>query len=118
MILGFDPMLQFIHEEDAADAVALALEKGTHGVFNVTGPGAVPLSVAIRETGGVAVPFLEPFARLLFTQLFRLGLYLTPAGAIDFLKYACTLDGRRFREVTGFAPRHALRETFHSVGVA
>jgi UDP-glucose 4-epimerase len=116
MILGFDPMMQFIHEEDAADAVVLALEKGTHGVFNVTGPGAVPLSTAIRETGGLAMPFLEPFARLLFTQLFRLGLYHTPAGAIDFLKYACTLEGRRFRETTGFEPRHSLRDVFHSLG--
>ena len=76
----------------------------------------MPLSTAIRETGGFPVPFLEPFARLLFTQLFRLGLYHTPAGAIDFLKYACTLDGRRFRDTTGFEPRHSLRDVFHSLG--
>ena len=115
MILGFDPMMQFIHEDDVADAVALALEKGTHGVFNVTGPGAVPLSVAIRETGGTAIPLLETVARVVFERLFRLGLYHTPAGAIDFLKYNCTLDGRRFSTTTGFAPRHALRDVFASM---
>jgi UDP-glucose 4-epimerase len=115
MILGFDPMMQFIHEEDVADAVVLALEKGTHGVFNVTGPGAVPLSVAIRETAGMALPFPETLARLVFERLFRMGLYHTPAGAIDFLKYNCTLDGRRFGETTGFAPRHSLRDVFTSM---
>src|SRR5206468_1473295 len=61
-ILGFNPMTQFIHEEDVAEAVALALQSGTHGVFNVVGPGAVPLKVAIRETGGTAVPIPEPAA--------------------------------------------------------
>jgi UDP-glucose 4-epimerase len=115
MILGFDPMMQFIHEEDVAEAVVVALEQGTHGVFNVTGPGAVPLSVAIRETGGTAVPLLETMARVVFEQLFRWGLYHTPAGAIDFLKYTCTLDGRRFATASGFAPRHSLRDVFASV---
>ena len=50
--MGFDPMMQFIHEEDLSEAIALALEHGLQGVFNVTGPGEVPLHTAIRETGG------------------------------------------------------------------
>src|SRR5262249_4281947 len=73
MIMGFDPMTQFIHAEDLAEAVALALQTGTHGVYNVVGPDAVPLSVAIRETGGVALPIPEPLARLVYGQLFQLG---------------------------------------------
>lgn len=115
MIMGFDPMMQFIHEDDVADAVALALERGTHGVFNVVGPEAVPLSVAIRETGGVAVPIPEPIARIVFGQLFQWGLYHVPPGAIDFVKYPCTLDGRRFRTATGFTSRHPLEDIFASV---
>src|SRR5262249_46695229 len=105
MIMGFDPMTQFIHEEDLAEAVALALQCGTHGVYNVVGPGAVPLSVAVRETGGIALPIPETVARLVFGRLFQLGLYHVPPGAIDFVKYPCTLDGRRFRTATGFRPR-------------
>jgi UDP-glucose 4-epimerase len=115
MIMGFDPMTQFIHEDDVAEAVAVALEKGTHGVYNVVGPGAVPLSVAVRETGGTALPIPEPLARLVFGRLFQLGLYHTPPGAIDFVKYPCTLDGRRFRAATGFRPRFSLEDIFPSV---
>ncbi len=114
-IMGFDPMMQFIHEDDVARAVVLALEAGTHGVYNLIGPAAVPLSVAIRETGGTAVPFPEPLARLVFGQLFQLGLYHVPPGAIDFVKYPCTLDGRRFRTATGFEPAHGLEDIFASV---
>jgi len=114
-ILGFNPMTQFIHEEDVAEGVALALQSGTHGVFNVVGPGAVPLKVAIRETGGTAVPIPEPVARAVIDRLFRLGLYHTPPGAIDFLKYPCVLDGEAFQRATGFTPLFSLEDTFASV---
>ena len=114
-IMGFNPMMQFIHEEDVAEAVALALQKGAHGVFNVAGPGAVPLKVAIRETGGTAIPIPEPVARAVFSRLFRLGLYPTPPGAMDFLKYPCTIDGRSFERATGFKPLFTLEDTFSSV---
>ena len=114
-IMGFNPMMQFIHEEDVAEAVALALQTGAHGIFNVAGPGAVPLKVAIRETGGRAVPFPEPVARALFSRLFRLGLFPTPSGALDFLKYPCTVDGSAFSRATGFTPLFSLEDIFASV---
>jgi UDP-glucose 4-epimerase len=113
-ILGFDPMWQFIHEEDVAEAVALAVETGAHGIFNVTGPGAVPLKVAIRESGGRPVPIPESVARIVLGNLFRLGLYPFPPGAIDFAKYSCTVDGSRFRAATGFTPQFTLRDIFAS----
>jgi len=114
-IMGFNPMMQFIHEDDVAEAVALALETGTHGVYNVVGPGAVPLKVAIRETGGTALPIPEPVVRAVIGRLFRFGLYPTPIGAMDFLKYPCTLDGRRFQRETGFTPLFTLKDIFDSV---
>ena len=114
-MMGFNPMMQFIHEEDVAEAVALALQTGTHGVFNVVGPGAVPLKVAISEIGGTAVPIPESLGHALFGRLFRWGLFHTPPGAMDFLKYPCTLDGRRFQKATGFTPLFTLEDIFASV---
>ena len=81
----------------------------------MAGPGAVPVKVAIRETGGTAVPLPEPLARAVFSRLFRFGLYPTPAGAIDFLKYPCTVDGSAFARATGFAPLFSLEDVFASV---
>ncbi len=115
MIAGFNPMLQFIHEEDVADAIVLAMEKSLRGVFNLVGPGAVPMSVAIEETGGVAVPLPEILTRPVIAALFRFGLYPFPPGVIDFAKYPCTIDGTRFRAATGFEPRFELEDIFASV---
>ena len=114
-VLGFDPMMQFIHEDDVAEAIALAIEHETRGVFNVTGPSAVPLAVAIDEIGGRPLPLPDGITRSTIGGLFRWGLYPFPPGAMDFVKYQCTLDGSRFRAATGFAPRFSLAETFATV---
>jgi UDP-glucose 4-epimerase len=114
-VLGFDPMMQFIHEEDVSDAIALALERGLQGIFNVTGPGEVPLHTAIREVGGTALPLPEVVMRPLFAQLFRFGVLPYPPGAIDYLKYPVTVSGARFIEATHFRPLFGLEEIFHSV---
>ena len=114
-VMGFDPMMQFIHEEDLSEAIALALEHGLQGVFNVTGPGEVPLHTAIRETGGTALPIPEPIIRSLFERLFRWGLLPYPSGAIDYLKYPITVSGDRFVDATNFRPLFSLQEIFQSL---
>jgi UDP-glucose 4-epimerase len=114
-VMGFDPMMQFIHEEDLSEAIALALEQGLQGVFNVTGPGEVPLHAAIREAGGSKWSLPEPILRLMFQRLFKLGLISYPPGALDYLKFPFTLSGKRFNDATGFRPLFGLAETLQSV---
>lgn len=115
-VMGFDPMLQFIHEEDVSEAIALALEHGLQGVFNVVGPGAVPLHTAIREIRGRALSVPEPILRSIFARLSDLGVIPFPPGVIDYLKFPITLSGERFVEATNFRPRFGLEETFESLG--
>jgi UDP-glucose 4-epimerase len=114
-VMGFDPMMQFIHEEDVSESIALSLEHGLQGVFNVVGPGEVPLHTAIGESGGNARSIPEFVMRPLFNRLFKLGLIPYPAGAIDYLKFPITLSGSRFVEATNFRPLFGLEEIFHSL---
>jgi UDP-glucose 4-epimerase len=114
-VMGFDPMMQFIHEEDLSAAIELAVEHRLQGVFNVTGPGEVPLRTAIREAGGDPWSIPEPILRPMFRRLFAMGLSPYPPGAIDFLKYPITLSGKRFADATGFEPLYGLKETLESV---
>ncbi|NTX55521.1 SDR family oxidoreductase, partial [Myxococcus sp. CA039A] len=51
MLAGFDPMVQLIHVEDVARAMVAALRPEPKGVYNIVGPGEVPLSAVMRELG-------------------------------------------------------------------
>jgi hypothetical protein len=84
-------------------------------VFNVTGPGEVPLRTAIREAGGESWSIPESILRPLSRRLYRLGLSTYPPGVIDFLKYPITLSGKRFADATDFQPLFGLKETLQSV---
>ena len=55
-VLGFDPLFQFMHERDAAEAITRAAEHELSGVFNVAGPQPVPLSNLCDETGRSRIP--------------------------------------------------------------
>jgi UDP-glucose 4-epimerase len=114
-VLGFDPMVQVIHEEDVCRAIALALRPGVRGVYNVTGPGEVPLSAALRELGREPIPVPHFLARAVTRKLFEARLSDYPPGEVDYIQYLCAVDGSRFVRDTGWAPRHSLRETLRSV---
>jgi UDP-glucose 4-epimerase len=111
--MGFDPMVQFIAEEDVVRAVATTLDHSLRGIYNVTGPGEVPLSVAIRECQRVSWPIPSPLLRRALSALHARGLISFPAGWTDFLKYPVCLDGRLFESATGFQPKVDLPEIFH-----
>lgn len=100
-ILGFDPLFQFLHEHDAARAIALALDERLRGVFNVAGPSPIPLSLLIKATGRKNLTVLESmFSRIIG----RFGLPSLPRGAINHIKYPVVVDGTAFRQATDFEP--------------
>jgi UDP-glucose 4-epimerase len=113
--MGFDPMLQLIHEEDACRAMVLALRPGLRGVFNVTGPGEVPLSVVLRELGRRPIPIPHPILRPLVRRAFEARFTSFPPEEVDHIQYLCVVDGSRFAREAGWVPRYTLRETIRSV---
>ncbi len=108
MVLGYDPLFQFMHEDDAVTAVRLSLEKKLRGIYNVAGPQPLPLSVIVREAGRTRVPLPEPLLRRLIG---RMGFPSLPAGALEHLKYPIVVDASAFRRTTGFVWAHDEVET-------
>lgn len=107
-VLGFDPLFQFIHEDDAADAICLALEKQLRGVYNVAGPQPLPLTTIIKQAGRQPVPVPEVLLRAVFG---RFGLPQLPPGAVEHLKYPVVVDDSSFRTATGFNHRYDEDQT-------
>lgn len=98
-VLGFDPLYQFMHEDDCARAIARVVGRPVRGVFNVAGPQPIPLSSLLTLAGRADVPLPEPlFVRLLG----RFGFPRLPPGAVNHIKYPVVVDDGAFRQATGF----------------
>ncbi|HVR20843.1 MAG TPA: NAD-dependent epimerase/dehydratase family protein, partial [Polyangiaceae bacterium] len=50
-LLGFDPMVQAVHQDDVVTALLLALAPGRRGIFNLAGPPPLALSRALGLLG-------------------------------------------------------------------
>ncbi|MCA9564416.1 MAG: SDR family oxidoreductase [Myxococcales bacterium] len=114
-VLGFDPMLQLVHMDDVVEAMRLALRPGIRGVFNITGPGSIALSVLQRQLGRRKIPLPDAVVRPITKLMWDLRLTTFPPAELDFIKYVCMVDGSRAREVLGYRPQKTLRETIEAV---
>lgn len=114
-VLGFDPMLQAVHQDDVAQAIELALAPGVRGVFNIAGPPPVPLSKALRVLGRRSVGIPYSLAKSGLTGLFQFGMTHFPAAELDFIRFVCMVDDTAARQTLGYEPRHDLRDTLVAV---
>lgn len=115
MLSGFDPMVQLMHMEDAARAMVEALKPGRKGVYNVVGPGEVPLSACFKELGARPIRIPHPIARPLLSRLFRYRMAEYPPEELDHIQFLCMVDGGRWQKETAWQPRYTMRATLRSV---
>lgn len=106
---GFDPMMNVANQRDIVEAHRLAAVTEAQGVFNVPGFDTLPLSMLIQEWGRPGIPVPGPWLTPLYRwrrQLrghdFRYGMNRRR------FHYSGVLDGRRAREVLGYAPGHPI----------
>ena len=114
-LAGFDPMVQLIEVHDVCRALELALRPGLRGVYNVVGPGEVPLSAVFRELDQRPIPVPHFVARQLLKRLWDARLSSFPPPELDHVQFLCTVDGSRFVRDVGWEPALTMRETIRSV---
>ncbi|MCA9773010.1 MAG: SDR family oxidoreductase [Myxococcales bacterium] len=114
-VMGFDPLLQLIHEDDVIHALALAGQPGAHGIYNIVGPGLVPLSVILRELGARHYSVPGPLLRTMIRRLWKRRLFPIAPAELNFLQFVCNVDGARAAKDLGFKPHYSLQETIRSL---
>jgi UDP-glucose 4-epimerase len=115
MMLGFDPRLQFVHEDDVVHALEHAAFHRAPGVYNVAADGVLALSEIIGLLGRRALPLLPPWGTGLMTgSLRRLG-FRIPDEVINQLRFGRGVDNRLFK-ATGFRYGYTTRETVLKLG--
>ena len=111
MVLGFDPMIQVVHERDVVRAILLALEPGKRGVFNIRGPGELPLSRAFDKVGRRPMALPTGVALRALQGLWRTRIGNFPAAELDYIRYVCMVDDARARQELGYKHHYDLDQT-------
>ena len=114
-LMGFDPMLQTVHQDDVVRAIQLSLRPGVRGIFNMAGPQALRLSDILRKLHRAHVPIPYTLARFGVRRLWSLRMTSFPAPELDFVRYVCMVDDRRARELLGYEPAFDIEQTLNAV---
>jgi UDP-glucose 4-epimerase len=114
-ILGFDPMMQVVHQSEVVSAIGCALRPGVRGIFNVAGPEPASLSRLIKILGRQKISVPYGVTRAVLSRMWSWRLTSFPPPEIDHIRYVCMVDDRRAREELGFTPTMPLDATVLSV---
>ncbi|MCC7441615.1 MAG: NAD-dependent epimerase/dehydratase family protein [Bdellovibrionales bacterium] len=114
-VMGYDPMLQFIHEEDIARALLLCLRGDKSGIYNVAGEGAIPYSKAIELAGSTAVPVPQPLISAALDIWNRLRPTPFPKHLVNYFKYPVVVSDEAFRRDFGYEPRVTTTNAVKSI---
>jgi UDP-glucose 4-epimerase len=111
-VLGFDPRLQFLHEDDALAALHRATMTDVDGTFNVAGAGVLMLSQAIRRLGRVSLPLPRAAMGLAGSILPGAHAADVTQDQADFLSYGRAIDTTAVRAALGFEAAFTTAQAF------
>ncbi|MGI5481410.1 NAD-dependent epimerase/dehydratase family protein [Streptomyces lavendofoliae] len=116
-VFGYDPRLQFVHEDDVVEVLRIASHeprRGTlnSGTFNVAGDGVLTLSQCSRRLGRPTVAVPMPAVTWIGTALRTVGVTDFSPEQIRLLMHGRVVSTAQMRETLGFEPKYTTAETF------
>ncbi|MFD4763932.1 NAD-dependent epimerase/dehydratase family protein [Streptomyces sp. NBC_00846] len=116
-VFGYDPRLQFVHEDDVVDVLGIASReprRGTlnSGTFNIAGDGVLLLSQCSRRLGRPTMPLLLPAVTWVGQALRTVGMTDFSPEQIRLLTHGRVVSTVQMRETLGFHPEFTTAETF------
>ncbi|HEX8867753.1 MAG TPA: NAD-dependent epimerase/dehydratase family protein [Lentzea sp.] len=110
-----DLVLQFVHSDDVADALARILKQRLHGPVNLVAEPVVTPRALAEVLGGRRVPVPARLLRLLANVTWRLRLQPTAPGWVDLALTAPLLDASRAHAELGWKPAFDAQEALEAL---
>jgi UDP-glucose 4-epimerase len=108
--MGYDPRLQFVHEDDAIEVLYRAVREAHPGIFNVAGHGVVLLSQALRLVGKPSIPVILPLVAPIANAVRRLRVVDFATDQLRYLLFGRVADTTRLKEEFGYTPVFSTRD--------
>jgi nucleoside-diphosphate-sugar epimerase len=112
---GISSGMQFVWDEDVADAIMLALKKEVRGAFNLGGEGQMTLEDLAREMQKKVIYMPYGLALAAVRWMWKAGVakQLHP-GWVEIFRYPAIMDTTKAREQLGWEPKLNTREAFRA----
>lgn len=94
-VLGFDPLVQFVEEDDVVRALEFVTQRRLPGTYNVAGAGRLPWSEVAAICGTRLLPLPPVRPGLVVAPLVRLGIFDFPPELEALLRYGRGMDTGR-----------------------
>ena len=112
-VSGYDPPMQFVHEDDMAGVVVQCLLQRVPGVYNVAGDGTVKWSEMAALFGRRLLDLPGPLLYGLTGVAWKLRLQgQSPACGLDFIKYPWTVSTEKIKRELGVTFQYTSREAW------
>ncbi|GAA2283015.1 NAD-dependent epimerase/dehydratase family protein [Actinomadura luteofluorescens] len=118
-VLGFDPRLQFVHEDDGVEVLRRMTVEDHPGCYNVAGDGVLLLSQALRRAGRPYLPVPSPSISVLGDMGRRFaGLSGFSPELLRWLTYGRVLDTTALERELAWHPKYSSEAAFADFAAA
>jgi UDP-glucose 4-epimerase len=117
VIRGSDPPMQFLHEEDMASALRLAVLQQPPGVYNITPDDTITPRQTAELLGNPVVEYPYWLLRPLAGLLWSLRQLPVPGSYLSFIRYRWTASNAKAKGALGWRPRYSSRQALAAMGV-
>ncbi|MEV4015398.1 NAD-dependent epimerase/dehydratase family protein [Nonomuraea angiospora] len=111
-VFGFDPRLQFIHEDDAVEVLRRMATEDHPGTFNVAGAGVLLLSQCARRAGRPSMPLPSPAFKVLGNAVRRIGLVEYSPEQVRLMCHGRAVDTSALEAALGWKPKFTTGAAF------
>ncbi|MBN1259275.1 MAG: NAD-dependent epimerase/dehydratase family protein [Anaerolineae bacterium] len=102
-VAGYDPGLQFVHEDDLTSVIAEFLRLRLPGAYNVAADGTIPYSQVARIAKRRMLKLPNGLLRAVMGISWSLHLqHDSPPSGLEFIKYPPVLDNRKVKKALPF----------------
>ncbi|MCL4821855.1 MAG: NAD-dependent epimerase/dehydratase family protein [Vicinamibacteria bacterium] len=108
--MGYDPLIQLLHPDDALEAVDAALATWPRGAVNVVPRAPMPLIGALHLAEKLPIPVPHPVAYAASDLMWASGVADAPGAFVDYVRYPFLGDGARAKREMAFEARHTSKE--------
>ncbi len=114
MVMGYNPPIQLVHEEDVASAFYLAVKKDLPGAYNVTGDDPRTLSDLVKQRGGKTLSLPYPLVKAMMGLLWRTGKSVFAPEWISLSCYSLVASNEKLKS-SGWQPRFTTSQAFEDL---